>query len=76
MLPNQSLIKARQARGLSRAEFGAALDVTEVTVWRWETGKRKPRGDDLKRVCEFTGLSPAAVLGMNQAPPIANEAAE
>lgn len=76
MSPNHSLIQFRQDKGLSRADLGAALDVTEVTVWRWETGKRKPRGDDLKRLCDFTGLSAAVVLGMEQAPSIANEAAE
>jgi DNA-binding transcriptional regulator YiaG len=76
MMPNQSLIEFRNERRLSRADFGAALDVTEVTVWRWETGKRKPRGDNLKRICELTGLSAAVVLGIEQAPPLANEGAE
>jgi DNA-binding transcriptional regulator YiaG len=33
----------REAR-LSLAEIAAALDVTEGTVSRWETGERQPRG--------------------------------
>lgn len=76
MPSNLALMAFRQDRGLSRAELGAALGVTEVTIWRWETGKRAPRGDDLKRVCDFTGISAAVLLGIEQAPSIANEAAE
>jgi DNA-binding transcriptional regulator YiaG len=34
----------RQRARLSLAEIAAACDVDTATVWRWETGRRRPRG--------------------------------
>jgi len=38
----------REAR-LSMAEIGAAVNVSEGTVSRWETGLRRPRGEAAER---------------------------
>jgi transcriptional regulator with XRE-family HTH domain len=35
----------RQAAGVSQARLAAELGVAELTVARWETGTRTPRGD-------------------------------
>lgn len=35
----------RQAAGLSMSEVAEALGVTESTIWRWEQGKHRPRGE-------------------------------
>ncbi len=35
----------REARGLSRKETGDVVGVAESTIFRWESGDRKPRGD-------------------------------
>lgn len=34
----------RISRKLSLADVAASCDVALTTVWRWETGKRTPRG--------------------------------
>lgn len=48
MTPTEEAIDLRRRSGLSRPEFGAALDVTRWTVWRWETeGKSGPSRRDL-----------------------------
>ena len=39
--------EARQVRErakLSLSELGAACEVDQSTIWRWETGRRRPRG--------------------------------
>jgi DNA-binding transcriptional regulator YiaG len=35
----------RQRARLSLADIGAACDVDQATVWRWEMGTRRPRGE-------------------------------
>lgn len=35
----------RQAAGLSLAEVGDAIGVDASTVWRWEDGRTRPRGE-------------------------------
>jgi DNA-binding transcriptional regulator YiaG len=42
----------REAR-LSLAEIATALEVTESTVSRWETGERQPRGAVAERYVEL-----------------------
>jgi transcriptional regulator with XRE-family HTH domain len=67
MSKNHPLVEFREQRGLSRAELGIELGVSEVTIWRWETGKRAPRGDDLRRLCSFTSIPAASLLGVTEA---------
>jgi DNA-binding transcriptional regulator YiaG len=35
----------RQAARLSLAEIGAACGVDQASIWRWEMGRRSPRGE-------------------------------
>jgi transcriptional regulator with XRE-family HTH domain len=37
--------RRREAAGFSLSEIGAVCRVDQSTIWRWETGRRKPRGD-------------------------------
>lgn len=41
---------------LSRKALADLLGVDRQTIYRWETAKRKPEGDDLKKVIEKTGI--------------------
>ncbi len=44
-LPSPDLAKAiRKAAGVTQAEVAAELGVDPLTVYRWETGRRRPRG--------------------------------
>lgn len=38
-------IEIRQAAGLSGGEVAGSVGVDPATVWRWEHGKRSPRGE-------------------------------
>ena len=48
----------RRARGLSRSDLATALQISHVTVWRWEKQEFKPDRETLKRVARFFGVAP------------------
>ncbi len=35
----------REAYGLSIGEIASVVGVTKPTIWRWESGKHRPRGE-------------------------------
>lgn len=41
-------------KGMSRADFAAALGVSEVTITRYVGGRRMPRVEHLRRIREVT----------------------
>ena len=43
----------RLAARLSLAEVAAAVDVDTSTIWRWEQGRRRPRGEAALRYGHF-----------------------
>ncbi|MEU4352892.1 helix-turn-helix transcriptional regulator [Streptomyces sp. NPDC023838] len=43
----------REAFGLSQAELGKQLGVSDASVSKWESGKSTPRGDTRKRYLAF-----------------------
>jgi DNA-binding transcriptional regulator YiaG len=43
----------REMAGVSRARLGAEIGVSATSVFRWETGRRKPRGEYLRRYIEL-----------------------
>lgn len=43
----------RRSAGLSLRDMGDALGVSWVTVFRWETGERRPSGDNAVAYAEF-----------------------
>lgn len=55
----------RESKGLTRKALGKELDVSEVTVGRWESGTRSVRKTLLPKVQEVTGIEPAAILNFD-----------
>ena len=49
----QELKKLRKERGLTAVELAKAIGVKQSAVSLWESGKRFPRKDTLKKLCEF-----------------------
>ncbi len=43
----------RRAAGITQSRLAAELDVTRVTVARWESGIRQPRGGNRRRYAEL-----------------------
>jgi DNA-binding transcriptional regulator YiaG len=56
-LPEQ-LMGYRKIRGLSRKKLARILGVDEGTLWRWETGRRRPQGEYARRVRALLARSP------------------
>lgn len=46
----------RESANLSRADIGRAAGIGEVTVWRWENGKRRPTGSAALRYARVLRL--------------------
>lgn len=48
----------RESKGLSQEALGGRLGVSDVTVSRWETGKRQPDLNAQAAIAEALGLDP------------------
>lgn len=50
------LAEWRESRGLTQQQLADRLDTSDVTVSRWETGKRKPDEDAKGAICWVLGI--------------------
>lgn len=48
------LSEYRKLRNLNRAQFGAEVGATSISVWRWETGRCMPKPRMITRIREAT----------------------
>lgn len=60
-LPN--LAHLRMARGMTRAQLGEALGLTERSIGRYENGQSDPVLGDLKKIAAYFGVSVAYLIG-------------
>ena len=49
----QKLIEARVESGFDIAEIVEKADISRATLWRIESGKSKPTGKTLSKLCEL-----------------------
>ena len=66
MVGTHPLRNYRETRGLSRKALADALSVTEVTVGRWETGKRGVRTSLLPKIEVEFGIAPEQILNFER----------
>nr|BFD63146.1 hypothetical protein BdHM001_18270 [Bdellovibrio sp. HM001] len=59
---SRRIIQLREARGLSQKDLGALAGVTAPAITMWETGKRFPRGKNLKALAKALGVSEASIM--------------
>ena len=59
----ENLRSAREGRGLTQKQVSEALGVSDRTCSKWETGETEPGIEQLCRLGELYGLSPAAFFG-------------
>lgn len=52
-----TLKAARVNAGLTQKEAAAKLNVSNKTLWNWETGVRVPNINKVKAICELYGMS-------------------
>ena len=50
------LAKQRQRLGLSAREVGALLGVSALSIYKWETGKVRPRASQLEAIASLRSL--------------------
>lgn len=69
---NQRLTEARIRKGFNKAELARGIGVSGATITDWESGKFKPRGENLLRLCRVLQISSQWLLsgqhGSNTAP--------
>jgi transcriptional regulator with XRE-family HTH domain len=56
------LQRLRKRAGLSQRELAALVGVAEITVRKWETGKRAPRLMRIKELAKALKCAPAQLL--------------
>ena len=58
----ENIKSLRESRGITQAQLGDAVGVSEKTVSAWETGKREPRIGTVEKLAEFLGVAVSALL--------------
>lgn len=53
----------RKKAGIQQKELAISIGVSRPTVSEWESNKKDPSGDRLKRLAEFFGVDELVVLG-------------
>lgn len=54
--------KARTEGGMGQADLAAALNLSEKTIARWESGATQPDADGLVQIAEATQVDPTWLL--------------
>ncbi len=47
------LAELRKAKGLTQQELADAIHVSRAACSQWETGRRRPEGDTMKRIADY-----------------------
>ena len=58
----------RKSAGMQQKELASIVGVSVATVSDWETQKKNPSGDRLKKLAETFGVNPLIVLGAMEPP--------
>ena len=53
----------RKAKGIQQKELAISIGVSRPTVSEWESNKKDPSGDRLKKLAEFFGVDELVILG-------------
>lgn len=56
------LVEKRYASGYGIKELAAKANVSQMTIFDMESGKRIPTPASLKRICEALGINPTDVI--------------
>lgn len=51
-----TLKAARVNAGLTQAQIAEQLDVSPITIWKWETGKAEPKASKFMHLCKAYGV--------------------
>ena len=64
----------RKKAGIQQKELAISIGVAQPTISEWESNKKDPSGDRLKKLAEFFGVDELMILGkgvidLSQEPP-------
>lgn len=62
--------KWRESVGLTQLQVAKALEISNMTVSRYETGAREPRATELIRMAQLFGCTVDELLIENPTPPL------
>lgn len=65
---NERLKERRERAGLSQTDMSKALSITRQAYNHYETGKREPTNDALKKISEILNCSADYLLGIEDDP--------
>lgn len=65
----KGLAAHRQRLGLSAAKFARLLGVSALSVYKWESGKTRPRASQIARIAEVRGLGKREAMARLEASP-------
>lgn len=55
----------RKRKGIQQKELALVVGVAQPTVSDWESNKKDPSGDRLKKLAEYFGVDELVILGKN-----------
>lgn len=61
---NQKLKELREEKSLLQKQLAVELEVSQVTIARWETGNREPSLDTLIKIARYFCVSTDYLLGL------------
>ena len=53
----------RKSKGLTQAELADLLELSEMTVRRWEVGKTSPRMEEIQKIADVLEIPASNLLG-------------
>lgn len=62
----ENIKKIRESRGLSQAEFGKSIGVSDKAVSTWENGLKVPRMGTIQKIADHYGVSKSEVIDGKQ----------
>jgi transcriptional regulator with XRE-family HTH domain len=68
MIDGKRMRELREAHKYSRRELAMLIDVAEIQIVRYETGKNDATGDVLARIAHVFGVSTDYLLGLTDNP--------
>ena len=71
-LLSELIRRNRKAKGLTQAQFAELLNMSEMTIRRWESGDRSPRMEELEKISSVLDVPINELLDNGTPEPIKN----
>lgn len=63
---NNKIKELRKEKKLTQEELAEKINVTKLTISRWERGERVPKSDKAQQLADFFNVSVAYMLGYTE----------